>query len=626
MSDALVSSNFADATASTCAPFTFEPAASRLGGNDKYTYTGEWRDNQWLGAAIDGGPSDSDRFVVCAPRMHTHEDHQGLQFELNPGICYWTPNTTESAGPADVRKINAMVLKQNRVQRIPDGSDIYYHMLGEQGFSVHVTDEAGADGAGEILLGAPGVSNWKGTVVRYRRERREHGGGIVRRDVSAQRSRRQLRRRSNDDAVEYEEEVPNPLLFSSGPLDDGSYFGYAVDSGRFHGPDAALLYVASAPQSNEQQGEVFIFDIAEASSMFGGGLKAVQVVDRLAAGQMGEYFGYALAADDWNADGWTDLAVGAPFHKGGPAAADAYETGTVYVYRNMGGRLFLQSRLQPDRATLWNGGRFGSTVARMGDVNRDGYADLAVGAPYEEGSGAVYVFLGSALGLHETPSQRLSAAPTTIGSLLPPPMFGHGLGKGADMDGNRYPDLAVGAPGADAVYVYRAYPVANVRATIRPLSSEIAITDKTMDFRACWSVASAEPLRRMPTLEFEIRMDQKHGRVTTTDPAARNVIRFQAQGAEREQCKEFRVNVRYVANDVFRALQFDLNFEVAADDRVPDAGGDGNANGVSEFCAHCVAVDPREKRAAAVKVVFSTGCKSTRCMANLVLTSVVREP
>lgn len=601
-----------------CAPFTFEAGGNRLGGNDKNYFTGEWRDNQWLGAAIDGGADDTDRFVVCAPRMHTHEDLQGLEIELNPGVCYWTPNTTEAVGPLDVRKINAMVLKRERMHAppkgAPDHSNVYYRMLAEQGFSVHVTEAAGNGDESEILLGAPGVSNWKGTIVRYKRQKRDHGGGIVRRDLSTVA------------ADEYEEEVPHPLDFSSGALQDGSYFGYAIDSGRFRGPGVALLYVASAPQSNEQQGEVFVFDIVEANTMYGGGIKAVQVFDRLQADQMGEYFGYALAAGDWNADGWTDLAVGAPFYKGGTSGADAYETGAVYVYGNVAGKLVLQSRLVADR--LYNGARFGTTVARMGDVNRDGFPDLAVGAPYEEGNGAVYVYLGAAGGLVDKPSQRLSAALADVNVARQPMMFGHGLAKGADMDANRYPDLAIGAPGIDAVYVYRAYPVANVRAYIQPLSSEIDINDRTMDFRACWSVGSAEPLRRMPTLEFEIRMDQTHGRVTTTDPAARNVIRFQAQGAEREQCKEFRVNVRYVAHDVFRALQFDLQFEVAQQDKVPVGGGAAGADGaaLTEFCEHCVAVDPREKRAGGVKVVFSTGCKSTRCIADLVLTSAVREP
>lgn len=41
----------------------------------------------------------------------------------------------------------------------------------------------------------------------------------------------------------------------------------------------------------------------------------------------------------------------------------------------------------------------------MGDLNKDGFEDIAIGAPYEEKGGAVYIYLGSANGLLKQPSQ-----------------------------------------------------------------------------------------------------------------------------------------------------------------------------------------------------------------------------
>ena len=47
----------------------------------------------------------------------------------------------------------------------------------------------------------------------------------------------------------------------------------------------------------------------------------------------------------------------------------------------------------------------------MGDINKDRYEDLAVGAPYE-GRGVVYIFLGSKQGIITEPSQvRKSFSP-----------------------------------------------------------------------------------------------------------------------------------------------------------------------------------------------------------------------
>lgn len=48
--------------------------------------------------------------------------------------------------------------------------------------------------------------------------------------------------------------------------------------------------------------------------------------------------------------------------------------------------------------------RFGSSMTSLGDLNRDGYKDIAVGAPYE-GKGAIYIYLGSQNGLIKEPAQ-----------------------------------------------------------------------------------------------------------------------------------------------------------------------------------------------------------------------------
>lgn len=48
--------------------------------------------------------------------------------------------------------------------------------------------------------------------------------------------------------------------------------------------------------------------------------------------------------------------------------------------------------------------RFGFALASLGDLNKDGYEDIAVGAPYE-GNGVVYIYLGSKSGLISKPSQ-----------------------------------------------------------------------------------------------------------------------------------------------------------------------------------------------------------------------------
>jgi hypothetical protein len=61
-----------------------------------------------------------------------------------------------------------------------------------------------------------------------------------------------------------------------------------------------------------------------------------------------------------------------------------------------------------------------------------------VAAPHE-GNGAVYIFLGSAQGLSNKPSQKIvapSELPNPFGDISS--MFGLGLSKGVDIDANGY--------------------------------------------------------------------------------------------------------------------------------------------------------------------------------------------
>jgi hypothetical protein len=48
--------------------------------------------------------------------------------------------------------------------------------------------------------------------------------------------------------------------------------------------------------------------------------------------------------------------------------------------------------------------RFGFAITNLGDLNKDEYDDIAIGAPYE-GNGVIYVYKGSALGIVTEPSQ-----------------------------------------------------------------------------------------------------------------------------------------------------------------------------------------------------------------------------
>ena len=188
-----------------------------------------------------------------------------------------------------------------------------------------------------------------------------------------------------------------------------------------------------------------------------GGLAGTNQVLIQANPEAGDLFGFAVAKGDFNADGFTDLAVGAPHEDvGGVVLAGAVN---VFYGSAAGLPASSQVRLQ---ANPEDSDQFGFALD-AGLFNDDNVMDLAVGAPGEtvggrRGAGAVSVFYGSAAGLPATSQTLLQGNPE------PGDNFGAALVAGffnADQG-----DLAVGAPredvgsagGAGAVNVFYGTP------------------------------------------------------------------------------------------------------------------------------------------------------------------------
>jgi hypothetical protein len=137
------------------------------------------------------------------------------------------------------------------------------------------------------------------------------------------------------------------------------------------------------------------------------------------AGEKGDQFGSAISAGDVNGDGYADVAVGVPNEDIGTTA----DAGSVVILKGSrtgltgtGAQAFDQSKAGVPGASE-KGDKFGGTVL-LSDTNKDGKADLTVGAPGEAGtyaaSGAIWHLRGSASGLTTTGID--SFGPAAIGA------------------------------------------------------------------------------------------------------------------------------------------------------------------------------------------------------------------
>jgi hypothetical protein len=145
-------------------------------------------------------------------------------------------------------------------------------------------------------------------------------------------------------------------------------------------------------------------------------------------------FGSALAVGDFDGDGRQDLAVGAP-----RTTVNGAETaGAVFLYRGTDRGLVPFRVVTQDEAQLDTSEEddlFGSAVA-AGRIASAGQDTLVIGAPGENGMGAVYAIHGPGQGYRGT---RLYG--TRGGE-----RFGQALAVG-DFDGDLRADVVVGAPG-----------------------------------------------------------------------------------------------------------------------------------------------------------------------------------
>ncbi|GAA2101643.1 FG-GAP repeat protein [Streptomyces albiaxialis] len=140
--------------------------------------------------------------------------------------------------------------------------------------------------------------------------------------------------------------------------------------------------------------------------------------------------------EDFNGDGYTDVAVGVP-KAGGKTGAVVVTYGSASgVSPSRSVRITQDSAGVPGKAEA--GDQFGENVT-SGDVDHDGYADLIVGSPYEKvdgkPDGSVTVLWGGAKGL------------TKGGIALDAPTAGdRNFGQGAsfsDLDGDGTPQLQI---------------------------------------------------------------------------------------------------------------------------------------------------------------------------------------
>uniref|UniRef100_A0A8C1ZTE0 Integrin, alpha 5 (fibronectin receptor, alpha polypeptide) n=1 Tax=Cyprinus carpio TaxID=7962 RepID=A0A8C1ZTE0_CYPCA len=273
------------------------------------------------------------------------------------------------------------------------------------GFSADFTQK------GKVVLGGPGSYFWQGQVITAVKQEivKAYYPGYFLTSVKGQMQTKQIKEIAIDD----------------------NYMGYSVAVGEFSGDDDED-FVTGVPRGVGLHGQVRETRFRQ------------ECITRMCL-----VFKFVVHITFR----MTDLLVGAPMFMVRDSDGRLEELGRVYVYMQ-NGPLDLTPQI-PHLTGTQMFARFGSSITPLGDLNQDGYNDVAISCPFggENKQGLVLIYNGHAGGLREKPSQVIAGQWASTSAL--PASFGYALRGGKDLDNNGYPDLIVGAFGADAAVLYR---------------------------------------------------------------------------------------------------------------------------------------------------------------------------
>ncbi|XP_076290000.1 integrin alpha-5 isoform X2 [Lasioglossum baleicum] len=458
------------------------------------------------------------------------------------GTCYW--NTVNTIAPFET-KLEHQILQTTNLVYYSNGYGLFDYGMGQTGFSLHIPSNISERMA---MLGSPGIRHWTGAIL------------IAGPTKQAQR-----------------------IDLPGGSYDD--YFGYAVTSGYYFGKPE-LWFASSAPKAANMYGQVIVlkqYNGAATEKLF------------IKGEQYGEYFGATLTSCDINNDGKDELIIGAPHW------SKDLDEGRIYIYKAAHRDLVDKHTFEGEISR----GRFGTVATCLGDIDYDGYADFAVGAPYVEDTGAIYIFNGNRKGIIKPYSQKI------IGKQFGGNIrgFGISISEPRDINNDMYPDIAVGAYLSEQTILIKSKPAIILTTILNHIEEEKLLQNSTYFFINVCTTYIGKYSPKFLDVVHSLKIDQLYGRTFSDEQTLEKRIDgtykfIQTVSIEETVCDRLKIHLKKNIQNLIDPLEVSTSVALEKDlqpkteTATPDI-----------FCKTCASINKfLSKTEDSIKLPFAVDC------------------
>lgn len=166
--------------------------------------------------------------------------------------------------------------------------------------------------------------------------------------------------------------------------------------------------------------------------------------------------------------------------------------------------------------------------------------------------------------------------------------FGQALSKGVDIDGNDYNDLAVGAPNADKVFIYRTYPVVKINATMEPRNLIIPTNETLLRLEFCINILSNSTKVKKQDISVDLSAGDKEERINVT-----HCFRDELLSADFEsKCYICNAPLKYDERFMFVPIILELSYRLKNDGSRLNSSGKSECAGPQRFL-HALGMDKK---------------------------------